>query len=120
MKEIPRSELIELVSKWEAGVLDERQVHEAAETIWSEYRGPRELPREDSRSIAVEVASQLEILNHQLITTHDIAAILSFLETPSGEETDAWEEWLRYWDSLDYEERQTQLASNPYYSANRT
>jgi hypothetical protein len=69
----------------------------------------------DPESIAIEVLSQLEILNHQLITTDDIPVIMEFLDTPPGEERDGWVKWQSYWKNVDYENRKRELIANPYY-----
>jgi len=116
MEIIDRSVLRQILIRWQAGEIDEREVHEEAEAILDRYTGERDLPESDERSIGLEVASQLEILNHQLITKDDIPVMLRFLDTERGREIEAWDEWRRYWDSIDYETRRRQLRHNTYYS----
>ena len=80
-----RERLRDLLGRWQKGVLDERAVHEAAEALSESY--PGELPtypHSDPRSIPIEVLSQLEILNWQLITREDIPALLDFRSRQVG------------------------------------
>ena len=116
MGEINRELVRELLDRWASGRLNARQVHEHAEQLWESLE-QHQFPREDCRSIAAEVLSQLDILNHQLITAEDIPAMLQFLETPTGEELQAWDRWERYWDELDMDQRIESLKDDPYYSA---
>ena len=112
-----REALIDLLRRWRLGVINERQVHELAESLWESYPdGPPTYPRGDPRSIAIEVLSQLEVLNVQLITPEDIPAFLEFLDTEAGQEQAAWEKWARYWAGVDFKRRLRELADNPYYS----
>lgn len=76
----------------------------------------RELPKADPRSIQYEVLSQLDVLNHQWITTDDIDAFLEFLAAPEGGEERAWARWEEYWDSVDYDARRETLRGNPDYA----
>ncbi|MGB5162978.1 MAG: hypothetical protein WBO69_12435 [Thermoanaerobaculia bacterium] len=116
MDEINREPLRELLKRWDSGELDARQVHEHAEQLWDSLE-QHQFPREDRRSIAAEVLSQLDILNHQLITPEDIPAMMQFLDTLRGSELDGWKRWQRYWDELDMDERIESLKDNNYYSA---
>lgn len=113
--EADRDFLRGLLGRWRAGEVDERFVHEEAERLWDANDQWPQYEESDPRSIALEVLSQLEVLNHQLITPEDIPAILDFLETPPGEEEAAWEKWRAHWKSVDYQERRAALASTPYY-----
>ena len=115
MSEIERNRIKTLLNQWADGIIDERQVHEQAEE-WLEQLS--ELPSyadEDPRSIFQEVLVQLDVLNHQLITTDDVPAILTFLNTPPGKELIGWALWRKYWEDLDLEHRKQELKSNPYY-----
>ena len=109
-----------LLMRWQNNELTAREVHEAAEDMWESYgSGPPSYPREDPRSIVVEVLSQLEALNVQLITAADIPEMIRFLETPVGAEARAWRDWSGYWDNVNFEARLEELADNPYYSKKR-
>jgi len=114
-REIQREELRALLESWRAGTLDEREVHAHAETLLETAGEIPQYPDSDRRSIAAEVLLQLDILNHQLITTEDIPAIEAFLKTPPGQELRGWAEWRSYWKQLDLESRRQKLVSNPYY-----
>ncbi len=114
MKEIYRKLLLDLVTQWEAGTLTEVQVHEKAEELWEQEDWPH-YAEDNPHSIAIEILSQLEILNHQLITREDIPAIVNFLRTPKDQEKDGWKAWRRYWESMDMEARKRALKDNPYY-----
>jgi hypothetical protein len=115
MEKISRKLLLDLVTQWEAGSLNEVDVHEKAEELWEQDDWP-EYAEEDPRSIAIEVLSQLEILNHQLIIKDDIPAIIAFLKTPEGKERSGWSAWKQYWDSIDLTARKATLKDNLYYS----
>ena len=114
--QIERSALVKLLESWLSGVINEREVHEQAETIMEQAEGIPNYVETDPRSIAMEVLVQLDILNHQLITTEDIPIIREFLATPAGKEAEAWVRWRQYWNTLDLRTRRLQLQSNPYYS----
>ena len=110
-----RAEILDLLSRREQGTLDERSVHEQAEELWDRYTGPRDVPETHADSLVVEALSQLEVLNHQLITAQDVPAFRQLLSATSGKELDAWEEWREYWASVDMERRKQVLMENPYH-----
>ena len=116
MIDINRDIIQTLLEKWGSGAIDERAVHEAAERLWDQFEEWPSFPEHLPESIAIEVLSHLEILNHQLMTREDIPAMLGFLDTPPGKELQGWEAWRRYWDELDFKSRQEALKRNPYYS----
>lgn len=115
-QEIERSELLVLLEQWQQGVIDERVVHERAESRMDELVELASYPEDDPRSIPVEVLLHLDALNHQLITPKDIPVIQQFLRTPPGNETQAWAVWRDYWANLDLESRRQELQNKPYYS----
>jgi hypothetical protein len=115
MSEIERNRITTLLHQWEEGIIDERQVHEQAEECLEQLSELPSYAEENPRSIPLEVLVQLDALNHQLITTDDIPAILTFLNTPLGKEPIGWAFWRKYWDDLDLEHRREELKSNPYY-----
>jgi hypothetical protein len=104
-----------LLEQWRSNEINEREVNEEAKRLLDEH-GWIEYPENDDRSVAMEVLSQLVILNRQLVTREDIPAILGFLNTPPGETSKGWETWRRYWNSIDYEKRREELKQNTYYS----
>ena len=112
--EVDRSVLRSLVLRWATGELTERNVHETAEGLWESQPWPN-YSEADDRSVALEVLTQLDILNHQLITREDIPALLDFLDTPPGQAARGWKHWRQYWDGIDFAQRRRELATNPYY-----
>lgn len=111
---IDRDTLRQLVKEWSGGNIDERDVHERAEELYEEYECPNaDMSHPDS--IPIEVLSQLEILNLQLITPDDVPAILQFLDTASGLEVEGWRAWCLYWEQINYDKRKMELSSNEYY-----
>jgi hypothetical protein len=112
---INRNTLLELLDKWESGVLDEPQLHIEAEALWDAGDHWPAYPNEDPRSIAIDVLSNLEILNVQFIGRQDIPAIRAFLETPEGQELTGWKTWELYWATVDFAEREESLGSDGYY-----
>jgi hypothetical protein len=110
-----RNLLRDLLLRWESAKLNEKQVHEETDRIWAEREWP-EFKNSDGRSVIVEVLSQLSMLNAQWIIAEDIPMMLSFLDTPSGQEFQAWEKWREYWKGIDYAARRKKIADNSYYS----
>jgi hypothetical protein len=106
--------LRDLLLSWQHGEISAQRVHEEAEQLLETVGRPN-LPETDRRAIPLEVVSQLDILNHQLITVDDIPVILEFLETPPEHELQAWSRWQSYWGSINYEARKGQLQGYPYY-----
>lgn len=114
METVSRKLLLDLMDLWKKGDLDETQLHERAEALWEQKDWPL-YAEDDPHSIAIEVLSQLDILNHQLITREDIPAIVDFLSTPEGQEKAGWDAWKRYWDDMNLEKRKNELKNNSYY-----
>ncbi len=114
-KEIERDRLLALLEKWQNGTIDERTVHEQAESMMDELGELPSYSEDDPRSIPVEVLLHLDALNHQLITPEDIPAMEAFLCTSQGDEAQGWAAWRNYWNNLDFETRKQKLQKNPYY-----
>lgn len=109
-----RQELRELVARWASGSLTERDVHEQAELMLEEIIWV-DVAQSDPRSIGLDVLSQLDILNWQLILVEDVPAIIQFLDAEPGGETAAWALWNSYWKGIDFNARRTALRGHPYY-----
>ena len=116
MKDPQRRPICDILERWHRADMDAASVHRWAEAWWAENTHP-EYPRSDPRSISDEVLMQLDMLNHQWITTEDIPAMLRFLQTPLGQELVGWNEWTEYWNSIDYDQRRLELADVPPYTA---
>ncbi len=114
MSEELKLKLVGLMKLWQEQQIDEKDVHRIAEELWDEQEwGP--YSESDTRSIAVEVLSYLDVLNHILITAEDIPTIINFLKTASGNEVQGWQVWKEYWSKIDIHQRKENLKSNPYY-----
>jgi len=111
-----REVLRDLLRRWASGQLSEQEVHEEAESLW-ESEEWAEVDESDDRSIPIEVLSQLDVMNHQLLTTEDIPALGEFLNTPPGEAVEGWRRWRRYWAGVDMPARRRELAENVFYVA---
>lgn len=114
-----RVELQRLVNEWARDLLSTEQLHALAEALWEAGGEWAEYAESDPRSIDVEALSQLEIMNHQLITRDDAPALLSFLATKPGGEQQAWQAWRAYWQSIDYSARTRELAGDRFYVPRR-
>ncbi len=114
MKYLERETIKDLLEQWELGKIDEKHVHSQAETLWGQEDWPN-YSKEDPKSIAIEVLSQLDILNVQLIMKEDIPILIEFLNTEPGKELEAWKKWEKYWNNIDFEKRKMLVKDNPYY-----
>jgi hypothetical protein len=112
---IDRIILLELLDRWESGVLDEPRLHMEAESLWDAGDQWPTYPNEDPRSIAIDVLSNLETMNVGFIGRQDIPAIRAFLETPEGQELSGWKTWESYWATVDFTEREKALGADGYY-----
>ena len=115
MEELSRSSLRALLQRWAANEITAVDVHERAEALWESQTWPP-YSHDDDRSIAVEVLSQLDIIDHQLITVDDVPAIVRFLDTPPGRALEGWVQWVKYWEGVDMKRRMLDLAANPFYA----
>jgi hypothetical protein len=110
-----RREISDLLIRWQAGEINERDVHETAEAMWEQREWPHFEKSQDD-SIAVEALMQLDALPSTWITVEDVPAFLEFLGTPSGKALEGWSRWMQYWDSLDFDARGKAVGNNPLYS----
>lgn len=110
-----RSQLLALLREWQRGTINEREVHQKAESIVEQFSELPAYDETDPGSVTFEVLLQLDALNHGLITLADIPAMEAFLNTPIGQEVEGWTAWRDYWKNVDFEERRQALKSNPYY-----
>lgn len=109
-----RGRLERLIDAWEAGDVDEWAVRDEAEVInlsipWDELEV-------DARVPVYEVASQLDLMMHQLVTKDDTPVLRAMLAADPAATPAAWAVWCDYWDSIDYQARARDLASSPFYS----
>jgi hypothetical protein len=111
-----REAIGDLMNQWEVGAIDEHTVLVEAEKLFEQYYQGIDYPKSDFRSILVEILSQLEILHHQWIIKEDISVIKAFLNTTRGNELQAWDNWIEYWESIDFEQRKNRLKGNEFYT----
>ncbi len=111
---IDRAQLLDILQRWEVGLLTESQVQQLAESVTDQYDVP-ELPHHEDDSIAYEVLLYLDSLPAVLLTKEDIPALIAFLRTPSQCAEDGWQAWLEYWERVNDGERREQLRKNPFY-----
>jgi sRNA-binding protein len=114
--ETEKARLRSALLRWQSAELNERQVHEEAERIWAQGSPWPELPDEHALSIVAEVARILDSLNSEWVTVEDVPTLLSFLDTPPGDEARAWSSWRTYWNHVDFSSRRHDLEANPYYA----
>ena len=114
MKSPSREDLRDLLRRWAAGQLSEQEIHAEAESLWEAEEWP-EVDEADDRSIPIEVLSQLDIMNHQLLMPDDIPALADFLNTPLGDALEGWRRWRRYWGGIDFDARRERLANHSFY-----
>ena len=108
-----RKKIIDLLLKWKSGAIDEHAVHMEGEYLCEQYVDGQSGTACDAIEEAVLIS--LDTLIHAAVTVDDVPAMIKFLQTPRGEEKRAFAEWDAYWDNIDYDERDRQLASNPNY-----
>lgn len=103
-----RIELLKILCAWEEGGVSTEEVHHMAES-WMIDQDCPELERNDPYSAVLEVVSQLDILNQQLITVEDVPAIKGFLQQAQIDLESAWLDWERYWESIDFDLRKMKM-----------
>ncbi len=107
--------------EWQKMTFEEKCIYEQADRRITKVEGKNDpfenkiYPVGDTTSIVLEIISNLEILNHQLITADDIPAMLDFLDTPAGKEQEGWTKWKIYMGSIDWNQRKLELKGNCYY-----
>ncbi len=69
----------------------------------------RNFADDDLRSIAAAIVELLSTAYASYILPEDIAIMRSFLQTPLGEETEAWQRFDAYWETIDYTAREPQV-----------
>lgn len=106
-----------LLSEWQAKRSTAEEVQQEAEGLWEAGEPWPEYPDRDPQSIVAETLMQLAMMHVQWIIPEDIPVLLEFLDTPAGEEEQAWQKWKRYWDEMDMEARRKKVEGNIFYTA---
>ena len=115
-----RNALLDLLTRWERGEVSAWQVveeaEEAEEAIDGDLDVVPELPKSDPNSIPVAVLGLLSTAHHQPLLPVDIPVLLRFLRAKPGGELDAWQELDRYFDSIDWKQREA-VGNELYFGA---
>lgn len=109
-----RAAVIQILTRWQLRELSDLEVVDAADELREEWRGtdPYEhldIPKDDTRSIVLEVLVTLSTLFSSDVLAEDIPTMLEFLETPAGAEASGWAAWEAYWDKTGWNRRQDGL-----------
>ncbi len=103
-----------LLTKWERSEMSVQHIHEEAEELFEAHF--KNIEDTEPDSILMEILSQLDVLNHQLITQADVPALREFLEERTNPSV-AWRNYLSYMDNVDWNQRKQQLRGHGYYNA---
>lgn len=111
-----KNKIENLLARWETDSINERELLFEAEELFGQHYEAKELPKTNYESILIEILSHLEVLHHQLIIKDDIPAFRKFLNVTEDKELQAWKEWEKYWESINFDDRKMLLRSNEFYS----
>jgi len=107
---LSRSQLQELLSKWEAGQLNAAAVHD-----WAQKRYAASLFEPEDR-VVNEVLARLDRLDLDLVTVEDVPALEELLGASSESLEKALALYEAYWSRINLDRRRIQLASDPLYA----
>jgi hypothetical protein len=114
---VTRAELAEMLYRWQAGALSNRQVHDWAEELFgpADYDDWEGEGMEDG-SVACAVLGELDQLDMNLLTVDDVPALLGFLATPPGEFRQGLADWEAEVAKRNIPARQRALRDDPVYA----
>ena len=115
-----RNTIIDLLDRCENNIINEEIVLIEAEVLFGKHYLDIDYPKNDYRSIIIEVLSQLEIIHHQWILKDDISQIRKFLNTSTGNELNAWKDWENYWQNIDFKKRDILIKTSTFYMQYKT
>jgi hypothetical protein len=116
---IPRSEIIDILRKWQSGKMTVDQVKEWAEEryqddedkyLFTDFEGKPE------SSVSVEIMANLSAADLYLVTVDDIPEYIAFLETPVGSFLKGYKRFAKYHNSIDYDARIEKIKKIPFYA----
>lgn len=110
-----REEIRRILQLWQRGAVDVQRVQAKAEQLLETWNYPT-YEESDPRSIPIDVLSNLDMAYYQLVVPQDIPAMLRFLDTPPGQEANAWKHWKQYWNDIDYDDRKRRLRTDEFYA----
>ena len=115
---LKKEPLKNILEKWLCHAIDEREVLDLAGEIETRYHARESRPdysRDQIESIFEEVLYKLDGLHYQLVIHTDIPAMMAFLETDPAHCQQGWAQWETYWQTVDFEQRKSELKGNPLY-----
>ena len=119
LRKLRKKPLKNILVKWLTGAIDEREARDRAELIRYYYRCNQcRHTKCQYQSILEEALCLLDSLHFDLITVEDIPEFIKFIDTDPGSCQDAWRDWKKYWEKVDFEARKKQLADNLFYITN--
>lgn len=109
-----KKNITDILLKWQNNNLDSLDVKLKISDLIFDIEADESFESSDKWSIIFEVLTFLEELDHIPIIKDDIPLIINFLNTPQGEESKAWKEWINYWKNIDYETRFEEIKEDFY------
>lgn len=103
--EIGPWDVVSEVEAVEQGFLEQRERYTTSDGVVM----LRNFADDDPRSFAAAIVELLSTAYASYILPEDIAIMRSFLQTPLGEETEAWQRFDAYWETIDYTARKPQV-----------
>jgi hypothetical protein len=116
-----RLSLIELLTGWESGSVDEAQVRDTAEEyerMWEGWRVLDSRPTDEEPPLLngmAEILSMLSDLDTRWVTRTDIPAMLACLESIDDDPIGALSGWAAYANGVDWKARGRGLREDPFY-----
>jgi hypothetical protein len=116
---LSRSEIIDVLRQWQAGVLTPKQVHDWASELYFPFALDYE-DEEDEESVAREVMHELDSLDINLVMVDDVPNYLEFLATPRGQYEEGHRKFRLAQEQIyqpeRLQERRRRLAHDPFYA----
>lgn len=111
---VTRSELSELLAKWERGESTAQEVWDwvdarywPGDTVIDDWDG--------DLSATNEILALLDSMDINLVVVDDVPIHRRFLDAPREQTAHAYEAWKSQLDSIDYGERQKSLRDDPMF-----
>lgn len=119
-----RERLILWVEAWQREGMSYETLRDSAEDLLDKIEPPAAaaqversvLDRSDPELAAYEVLSRLASLHIEWITRDDAPAILDFLIRVESDPVVAWDDWLAYWNRIDWEARGRSLTAHEFFA----